>query len=169
MDAQSKNTPARVDLPSGLLARPRCMDHDTGYGHPEHAGRFRAVLDSLAQAGLVEDMLSIESRPATEQELLLCHTLDYLRWVEDDTRIGATSLRTGDTTISPESLNVSREMVGGVLNAVDAILEGRAGNAFCAVRPPGHHACPARGTTFSTISSKTLRLVTSSTIVKEPL
>jgi acetoin utilization deacetylase AcuC-like enzyme len=105
-------------------------------------------MEGLARAGLLARMRRAEARTATEDELLLCHTAEYLKTVRCDVDSGRQHLSTGDTDISPESWDVAARAAGGVLNAVDAVLTGVARNAFCAVRPPGHHANAGRGMGF---------------------
>jgi len=85
---------------------------------------------------------------ATSDELALCHTREYLAIAHRDVASGRPYLSTGDTDIGPNSFDVAARAAGGVLNAVDAVLTGRAHNAFCAVRPPGHHATASRGMGF---------------------
>ena len=136
---------------TALLADPVSKDHLTGRNHPEQPARFDAVIQALAGAGL--KLIPLASRPATEDEILLCHTPAYLQTVKRDVAAGARELSTGDTTISPRSLEVALRAAGGVLNVVDAVLEGKARNAFCVVRPPGHHARPNQGMGFCIFNS----------------
>jgi acetoin utilization deacetylase AcuC-like enzyme len=122
--------------------------HDTGFGHPEQPARIKAVLKALDQAKLTEDFRKVAPRPCEDEDLLRCHTAGYLASVKADVAAGATSLRTGDTTISAASLEVAKLVAGGVLAAVDEVLGGKATNAFCVSRPPGHHATPDKGMGF---------------------
>ena len=133
---------------TGLVATSQCRDHDTGKHHPEHANRYDAIMSALGRDGLVDELVHIDTRPAHEDELLLCHRATYLEAVRGDIEAGAPFLRTGDTVISAKSLHVARRTVGGVLCAVDAVVQGEVRNAFCVVRPPGHHAGPDRGMGF---------------------
>jgi acetoin utilization deacetylase AcuC-like enzyme len=106
------------------------------------------VLSALDAGGLTAQMLRVAPRAATEDELAACHSRSYLAIVQHDAARGYETLSTGDTELSAESLDVALEAAGGVLNAVDAVFDRRAQNAFCAVRPPGHHATRDRGMGF---------------------
>ena len=138
---------------TALLADPIYREHLRGLDHPERPERFDAVVEGLEHAGLLDKLLRIERRSATEEELLLCHTLEYLRIARHDVEAGYHSLTTGDTDITPNSWQVATLAAGGVLNAVDSVVTGKARNAFCAVRPPGHHATPRRGMGFCLLNN----------------
>ncbi len=133
---------------TALVADADSKLHYTGEGHPERAERFDAVTRAIEQAGLHKGVLRVEARPATEDELALCHTRGYIQIVKREVAAGHRNLSTGDTAISPRSLDVALKAAGGVLNAVDAVIAGKARRAFCVVRPPGHHATPSIGMGF---------------------
>ena len=135
-------------MTTALLADPLYKRHIPGPGHPERPARFDAVLAALDDAGLAARMLRIPPRAATEDELAACHTRKYLEVVKHDAARGYEVLSTGDTPLSAGSLDTALQAAGGVMNAVDAVVERRAQNAFCVVRPPGHHATPERGMGF---------------------
>lgn len=142
-DNEAAETPA-----TALLADPISKEHDTGPGHPEQPLRFDAVVRALEQAGLLATLDRIPSRPATEDEIALCHGHRYIETARRDIRSGAPELSTGDTNVSARSWDVALAAAGGILNAVDAVVQGKAHNAFCVVRPPGHHARPNQGMGF---------------------
>lgn len=136
-------------MATALLSGSIYREHLAGrVGHPERPERYDAVIGALEQSGLARDLLPIKPRPATQEELLLCHTANYLSVAKEDVDAGLPTLCTGDTDIGPNSWDVASNAVGGVLNAVDAVVSGQARNAFCAVRPPGHHATARRGMGF---------------------
>ena len=134
---------------TGLLLDTSFCEHDPGDGHPEAPGRIRAIMRQLEEDKLTEKCTKIAQRDVTDDEILLCHRDSYLKTVLkeiDGTRSGV--LSTGDTNFGTESLKVARRAAGGLLNAVDAVMTGEIKNAFCAVRPPGHHATAEGGMGF---------------------
>jgi|688.fasta_scaffold00809_38 acetoin utilization deacetylase AcuC-like enzyme len=134
--------------PSGLVCDPAYREHDTGAFHPERPARVDAVVQGLHLAGLLDRVRLIAPRPATDAELLRVHTAVYLAQVRADISAGRHELSSGDTAIGPESERIARLAAGGVLAAVEAVLEGTVANAFAVVRPPGHHASADRGMGF---------------------
>lgn len=120
--------------------------HDTGPGHPESARRYQVLRAALA--GLPPEYARLPCRRALVSEILLAHDHDYHDLVYRDTETFADRLRTGDTAICEESYDVALEAAGAVLAAADAVMAGEVSSAFCAVRPPGHHATATRGMGF---------------------
>ncbi len=142
-----------ADEKTGLLLDGVYARHDTGPGHPESMRRYEVITKKLGEAGLVEKTASIPVREATDEEILRCHTERYLETVVREIEGGAEMLSTGDTVVMPATLEVARKAAGGILNAVDLVMEGKLEHAFCAVRPPGHHATPDRGMGFCVFNS----------------
>ena len=142
------NKPHRDSLATRLLIDPIFKLHATGDRHPERPARVDAVTQSLEEAELLPKLGRIASRAALDDELLLCHTPEYVKLVKREIAAGARMLSTGDTAVSEKSLEVALQAAGGLLNAVDAVVGRKAKNAFCVVRPPGHHATPDRGMGF---------------------
>ena len=146
----SQNSPAPPQQ-TGLLFDDVYLRHLAGNtGHPERPERLTAIRNGLENAGLLKTLYRMTPRRATEDELALVHDRSYLELTrrELSTVQGLKELSTGDTLVSRDSLDVAHFAAGGVLNAVDAVMTGRVKNAFCAVRPPGHHATQNRGMGF---------------------
>jgi acetoin utilization deacetylase AcuC-like enzyme len=138
---------------TALSADPICREHLAGRPHPERPERFDVVMDALRRSGSFDRMRKLEPRAAAENELLLCHTAQYLQTAQHDIEAGYRNLSTGDTDVDRRSWEVAVRAAGGVLNAVDAVVDGGAGNAFCVVRPPGHHATASRGMGFCVLNN----------------
>jgi len=138
---------------TALLIDPIYREHLVGRHHPERPERFDAVVQGLQEAGLLDRLGRVDRRAATEDELLLCHSREYIETARRDVEAGLPQLSTGDTDITPNSWDIAVLAVGGVLNAVDAVVSGKARNAFCAVRPPGHHATRNRGMGFCLLNN----------------
>jgi acetoin utilization deacetylase AcuC-like enzyme len=133
---------------TGLIFDPQVLSHDAGLGHPEQPGRVSAVFHKFQETGLLDLLQRIPARLATEEDLRLAHDPGYIHLVQKEVSSGLDQLSTGDTNISPGSFEAASLAAGSVCAAVDAVFERRIGNAFCLVRPPGHHAGPSRGMGF---------------------
>jgi acetoin utilization deacetylase AcuC-like enzyme len=131
-----------------FLASQSSKKHDTGAGHPERAARFDAAVE-----GLAGPLFPAEPRAATTDELALCHSRAYLKIAERDVLSGSHTLSTGDTDICPDSFEAAIHATGTVLTAVDLVAGKQARNAFCVVRPPGHHATHDAGMGFCLFNS----------------
>jgi acetoin utilization deacetylase AcuC-like enzyme len=138
---------------TGLVADSRCREHDPGTGHPECPERFDAVVGALREAGLMETLAQLPARDAAGSDLRLCHASDYLRLAEHEIREGMPELSTGDTAICERSWDATLRAAGSALAAVDAVVSGIVENAFCVVRPPGHHASESRGMGFCVVNN----------------
>jgi acetoin utilization deacetylase AcuC-like enzyme len=135
-------------MKSGLLYSDEYLKHVTPEGHPESPRRAEVVMKGLTDEGLTEKMTRIEARLAIREEVTRCHAPRYFETAKSDVEHGLPDLSTGDTHIMERSFDVAMLAAGGVINAVDAVVEGRVKNAFCVVRPPGHHATPVKGMGF---------------------
>ncbi len=130
----------------------RFLDHRPGRRHPERPARLEAVWSGLKSAGLEDALVRREPRPAADEDLLRCHPSDHLAaLVEIDTAGGG--LVDTDTVMSPGSWSAARLAAGAGLVAVAALQAGEADVAFCAVRPPGHHATPNRAMGFCLVNN----------------
>jgi acetoin utilization deacetylase AcuC-like enzyme len=130
-----------------LYTHPACLEHDPGSHHPETAARLRAVLEALGEPAFAR----LERREAPEaaiEDLCLVHPRRHverlLRTVPKSGHVGIDA----DTIMSPGSGEAALRAVGAVVAAVDSVIAREADNAFCAVRPPGHHAEPERAMGF---------------------
>jgi acetoin utilization deacetylase AcuC-like enzyme len=119
--------------------------HVTEVGHPESPARLMVIRKALES---LENVAVFASRRAELAEVTLCHDADYVESVLQLIASGETQLAGGDVSVCEESGEVALHAVGGVIDVLDAVLGGRVQNAFCAVRPPGHHATPAAAMGF---------------------
>jgi len=133
---------------TGLVSDKVYKQHNPGRTHPESPARYDAAMKGIEEQVSRDRLVEIHPRRAREEELALCHTLEYINTAREDILSGWGSLSTGDTDVCKESFDVALVAAGGVLQAVDAVMDKRVRNAFCAVRPPGHHATPDRGMGF---------------------
>jgi acetoin utilization deacetylase AcuC-like enzyme len=130
-----------------FISHSDCGRHDTGWGHPEHVGRLRAITRALrASPELFNNVEQIEGRHSTAAELELGHTPAYIASIERLAAQGGGHLD-ADTITSEGSWAAARAGVGCVLDAVDRAMTSGA-RSFCAVRPPGHHALADRAMGF---------------------
>ena len=130
-----------------LYTHPACLEHDPGRHHPESAARLRAVFDTLADPEFAR-LERREAPEATLEDLLRVHPRAHverlLRAVPKSGHVGIDA----DTILSPASGAAALRAAGAVVAAIDAVAAREADNAFCAVRPPGHHAEPERAMGF---------------------
>jgi len=131
---------APVPAGIGFLYDDIFLRHDTGPGHPERPARLTAIVDRLRAADLLARLVPIKAAPAADEWLTTVHAAEYVARVAAAAGEGETYIDTQDVPISKDSAHVAVMAVGGVLAAVDAVAEGKVARAFCAVRPPGHHA-----------------------------
>jgi acetoin utilization deacetylase AcuC-like enzyme len=125
--------------PTGFVFHPRCLEHDAGRGHPERPDRLRAIQTRLRGSGLLAELDAREARRASEDELARVHDREHVAAVRAACARGPCALD-GDTSVSVLSFEAALRAAGGVLEACERVLAGEWRNAFCAVRPPGHHA-----------------------------
>lgn len=133
---------------TALAAPEASLVHTTPHGHPERPERFTALLEGLRTSGLADRMPKLPSDAADRETLQLCHGADYVRLVEREVAAGRRALSTGDTHVGARSLEAALAAVGAVCAAVDAVVQSSVRQAFCVLRPPGHHARPDQGMGF---------------------
>ena len=126
-------------MKTGFYTNPIYLEHDTG-SHPENANRLKAILERLESEDLMGKFKLEPGRPASSAEIKLLHTEKLVSEVEAASESGAQTLHTQDCVISAQTYKAALHAVGSVLDAALEVAERRLDNAFCAVRPPGHHA-----------------------------
>lgn len=143
--AQTRPTPlGEAPIATALITHPACLGHDPGAYHPECPDRLRAVLRALEHESFA-DLLREAAPQATIEQLARAHPQDYVEAIlnirpDGDEHIALDA----DTVMSAGSAEAILRAAGGAVLGVDAVMEGWARAAFVAVRPPGHHAEPAR-------------------------
>jgi len=109
-----------------------CLQHDPGYGHPESPKRLQSILDNIEH---------YEEAPlGTEQQILLAHKPELLEQIKTTAPSEGLTHFDADTLMSPDTLNAALRGTGGACKAIDELIAGNIQHAFCASRPPGHHA-----------------------------
>jgi acetoin utilization deacetylase AcuC-like enzyme len=135
-------------MPVALISHPDSGRHDTGWQHPEHVGRVRAIPSALKfDPALFHALLHHEARHATAEELALVHDPAYVERVRTMAAQGGGAFDQ-DTLVSDGSWDAGTVGVGAALDGVAMAFDGRARRSFCATRPPGHHAVRDRGMGF---------------------
>ena len=136
-----------------FISHSDCGRHDTGWGHPEHVGRLRAIPRALREdEQLFHALTHTESRHATALEIALAHDPAYVERVREVAAAGGGQLD-ADTVASEGSWDAATAAAGAVLDGVDMAMDGRAVRSFSAVRPPGHHALRDRAMGFCLFGS----------------
>lgn len=126
-------------LPTGFVFHPEYLKHDSGQNHPESGKRLSSLIAHLEKKGIMPKLKNIHPYPASVEWLETVHDPLYIKTVERICKTGGGMLDP-DTHVGPESYQIALLAVGGVLAAVDGVMSKKLKNAFCAVRPPGHHA-----------------------------
>lgn len=131
-----------------LYTHKRCLDHEMQPRHPESPDRLRAVLSHLESNTLLQSMIVREPRAVNAKALARVHDAAYLRAIADQAPQEGLAPVDPDTFMCPDTLAAAALAAGAVVDAVDAVLAGEDNRAFCAVRPPGHHAEAAQAMGF---------------------
>ncbi|MCP4263366.1 MAG: SUMF1/EgtB/PvdO family nonheme iron enzyme [Planctomycetes bacterium] len=125
---------------TGLVYADIYLEHKTTPGHPEASERLVAITQRLKESGLYSKLIKISPKPVTSKWLTMVHSPEYIQRVKSSCQSNAGYLDSMDVPISTESYEAALMAAGGVLSAIDAVVDKKVTNAFCAVRPPGHHA-----------------------------
>ena len=131
-------------MATALLTHPDCVLHEMGEGHPESPHRLKSVLQSLESSGLASRLVAREAPLAQREHLERVHDPEHVEMVFSAAPSRGYAYLDPDTSMNPHSLGAALRAAGAVVAATDLVLNGEVQNAFCAVRPPGHHATPDR-------------------------
>ena len=135
-------------MTTAYISHPDFMKHEMGRHHPECPERIQAIEDQLIQSRLDGHLKRIDPPQATEAEITRVHTEDHLAFIKSKAPTSGYAMIDGDTIMNTATWNVSLRAAGAAIAAVDAVMKGEVNNAFCAIRPPGHHAEPHRSMGF---------------------
>jgi len=139
-------------MPVGIVWDERYLAHSAP-GHPERPERLSAIRAALVGAGLWDRLRPIAPTPAAQEDLLRVHTREHLEAVRQTAGAGGLVWFDADTYAGPDSYDAALLAAGGVCAAVDAVAKGDVRAAFCAVRPPGHHASAGRAMGFCLLNN----------------
>ena len=127
-------------MQTAYISHPEFLKHDMGPDHPECPARMYAVTDQLIASGLFDFLNHYEAPRVSKETLALAHSVDYIDWVFNRSPESGLVDLDGDTMMNPYTLDAALFATGAVVKAVDLVISGEANNAFCNIRPPGHHA-----------------------------
>ena len=125
---------------TGFLHDDRFTLHQTGGWHPECPDRIKVISDGVNESDICSDLEIISADPANQRWIEAVHPVTYIMRFEEACTWGMPDIDHQDNSICRDSYDIALLSAGGVLKAIDSVMEGNVQNAFCAVRPPGHHA-----------------------------
>ncbi|CAG7857563.1 Histone deacetylase-like amidohydrolase [biofilm metagenome] len=135
-------------MTTAYISHPDCLKHDMGSQHPECPARMTAIEGQLSKSGVLKKLIRHEATKASKEQLARVHSKDYIeRIISTSPRSGLVHLD-GDTAMNTHSLDAAFFAAGAGINAVDLVMTDAVDNAFCNVRPPGHHAARANSAGF---------------------
>ena len=135
-------------MTTSYITHADCLRHEMGAGHPESPERLKSVNEHMRASGLLEGLRCLEAPAAKSEDLKRVHHPDYVDLIFKSTPSQGYTQLDPDTAMNPFSLDAARRAAGAGVLAVDEVMAGNAVNAFCAVRPCGHHATPVRSMGF---------------------
>lgn len=127
-------------MATALISHSVCVQHEISSGHPECPERIAAIADQLKRLGLYEKLIHSEAPVADTQHVLLAHPESYVELLRKSSPSSGSVQLDADTSMNPYSLEAALRGAGAGVLAVDQVMSGQVQNAFCLVRPPGHHA-----------------------------
>jgi len=131
-------------MSTAYITHDDCVLHEMGAGHPENPERLNSVNEHMQSSGLLEQLRRLEAPLAEARDIKRVHDAGYVDYIFESAPKEGYAQLDPDTAMNPHSLAAARRAAGAGVLAVDELMAGRAQNAFCAVRPCGHHATPVR-------------------------
>jgi acetoin utilization deacetylase AcuC-like enzyme len=135
-------------MTTAYITHPDCLLHEMGSGHPECPARLNAINEQMRTSGMLDELRCLEAPLADPDDLKRVHRSAYVDLIFDNAPAEGHVQLDPDTAMNPHSLSAARRAAGAGLLAVDEVMAGRSANAFCAVRPCGHHATQVRSMGF---------------------
>ncbi|MEI7916950.1 MAG: histone deacetylase family protein [Methylophilaceae bacterium] len=136
-------------MQTAYITHPMCLKHDNGPDHPESPARLHAIEDQLIASRIFDYLAPYAAQQATMDQLLMVHDADYIHEIAQKIPSGGLVHLDNDLTLNPYSLEAALYAAGSVVQGIDLVMAGTVANAFCNIRPPGHHAERNRGMGFS--------------------
>jgi acetoin utilization deacetylase AcuC-like enzyme len=127
-------------LTTAFITHPDCLLHEMGGYHPEQPARLQAVEDQLIASGLAACLKYVDAPLAAREHLERVHAPDYIDSIEAAAPVTGIIHLDPDTAMNPQTLDAALRAAGAAVLATDLVISGEADNAFCSIRPPGHHA-----------------------------
>ena len=125
---------------TGFVFDEKYLAHDTGNWHPENSDRLRVIVEGLKRSGLYDKLIHIKPQPAGQRWIEAVHHIKYIMRFSEACDLGLPDFDHPENAICRDSYEAALLAAGGVINAIDGVMQGDIETAFCAVRPPGHHA-----------------------------
>ena len=135
-------------MQTAFITHPACLKHDMGHDHPESPARLQAIEDQLIASGIFPFLQHHEAPRATHEQLARVHSEDHISTIEATAPQQGLASIDPDTAMNPYTLEAALRAAGAVVLATDLVMTGKVENAFCNVRPPGHHATHNRAMGF---------------------